>query len=198
MASNNSINNRSNSLSINGAYSLPTVDGLAGQLLMTNGSGTVSWGGYSGQIAQTVSVSSSSVITITSLIPIDNTIPQISEGDHVLTLNITPKSATNVINVSWNFCGSASGNAVTFVEAFFFNGNTNAFYANVAGSSAGGSGDCHDGGIFSFVPNTTSASTIEFRMGVDAHTLYINGTSSGGGLFGGILTINMTAQEIRT
>jgi len=43
MATTNPINNATSALTVNSAYSLPTADGNNGDVLTTNGSGTVTW-----------------------------------------------------------------------------------------------------------------------------------------------------------
>ena len=196
MASGNALNNRLNSLNINGAYSLPTSDGGSGAVLTTNGQGTCSWT-QGGTIAQTIVASSTSIINVNASIPIDNTIPQITEGVSVLTLNITPKASGNLLIITYNWCGSTSGGNLNYVTALFFNAASNAFYATVDGNSRGGTGDCRQAGSIAFTAGTTSASTIQMRVGVDANNMYINGSSAGGGIFGGVSEVQLLVQEIR-
>lgn len=195
MASGNAINNRLNSLNINGAYSLPTADGGAGSVLTTNGSGVCNWT-QGGTIAQTLQVETNSVVHITGTYTVNNTVPLITGGTNLLTLNITPKSASNLLSISWQWCGSTHGGNLNAITALFYNGAT-AFSASSIGNGAGGNGDCYASGASFVTAGVTSASTIALRIGVDAHDLYVNGTSSGGGLFGGVCIASLTVQEIR-
>ena len=54
--------------------------------------------GYA-KVAQVVRASTADLVTGTTQIPADDTIPQITEGDEFLTCNITPKNAANTLKV---------------------------------------------------------------------------------------------------
>ena len=62
-----------------------------------------------GKVLQSVNVLSGALITATSnLFPEDDTIPQNTEGDEVMTLAITPVSATSKLHIFVNAFGSHS------------------------------------------------------------------------------------------
>ena len=52
-----------------------------------------------GKLLQQVNTQTGAVATGTTIFPEDDTIPQNTEGDEYMTLTITPKSATSVINI---------------------------------------------------------------------------------------------------
>jgi len=52
-----------------------------------------------GKVVQVVETSSGALFTTTNLIPFDDTVPLITEGGEVLTLNVTPKSTLNSFRV---------------------------------------------------------------------------------------------------
>lgn len=86
---------------------------------------------------QAVETDYASLAAQTSLIPYDNTIPQITEGFEVMTQTITPKSATNVLLIDVNIYGSASALG-EFIAALFRDSTANAIAADsVTVSSAG-------------------------------------------------------------
>ena len=90
--------------------------------VMTLASGVPSWAaaaGGGGKIVKVVNVQNATVGTGTTTCPSDDTIPQISETNVFLTLNITPTSAANYllifanVNVVFNFA-DGYGNVALF------------------------------------------------------------------------------------
>ena len=200
MATNNSLNNRSNSLNINGAYSLPTVDGSNTYVLSTNGSGTVSWVSPTlvGFVLQSVENSTSSVIDANVAIPFDNTKPQNTEGVEVITITITPKSATNLLRITYLMCGNAqSGSSnLTLTAAFFQDSTANALFTAYTHSSA--SSPASMSGTFFFTAGTTSATTIKMRLGLENTTsFFVNGNASGNPVFNGTSKCIISIQETK-
>ena len=85
--------------------------GTAGEVLTSGGVGVAPTMRYTG-VVQAVHTGSGAVATGTTIMPIDNTIPAITEGDEYMTVSITPKSATNrlVIDISAHFGSNTAGN----------------------------------------------------------------------------------------
>jgi hypothetical protein len=81
-----------------------------------------------GAALQRVSTETGAVATGTTVIPVDDTIPQITEGNQFMTLAITPTSVTHslVIEVNVTFAASAGG---TGTVALFQDANANAIAA---------------------------------------------------------------------
>jgi hypothetical protein len=137
-----------------------------------------------GVAVQVVATNLAAVSTGTTLIPYDDTKPQITEGTEVITRAITPKSATNrlVIEATLLLSGSV---ATDLIIALFQDATANALAA-VAFFSATANGQqtltiCHD-----MVAGTTSSTTFRLRAGGSVAGTYTFGGSSGGRKFGGI------------
>jgi hypothetical protein len=81
-----------------------------------------------GKVVQVVYVENSSFSTSTSFIPIDNTIPQISEGMEVFSVSITPVNASSKLLIEAVVVGtSQTDDAVTL----FLNGQPDAIHTVV-------------------------------------------------------------------
>jgi hypothetical protein len=130
---------------------------------------------------------------LSSIIPGDDTIPQSGEGSQILTLNITPKSATNRLRVSFN--GQVVANGTTPLVVAIFAGGANAIDAKVftppgAAVAFGCSTEVE------FVPGVTTAVTISVRVGpTAAANIYFNG-GTGGRLLGGASRATLIVEEI--
>ena len=156
-----------------------------------NGSAWVSVG--ESKVVQAVNTQIGTVATGTTIIPFDNTIPQITEGTQVLSLAITPTSASNllIVSVVLNFSYSIM-NTVSF--ALFQDSTANALAASAEfGSTA--TGMINSGLVHKMTAGTTSATTFKVRIGGEtAGTFTLNGFS-GGQIFGGVMTSSMTIME---
>jgi len=149
-----------------------------------------------GTVLQTVYSEYTANATLAATIPWDDTIPQVSEGTQIQTVNITPSSASNLLYIRFSAFGSWTADQATV--AFFANGAANAiasssyYYYNSAAATVG-----------PFVlekvyaPSTTSAVTISCRIGCNSSTdLRLNGLNSARKL-GGSAVATLTVQEIK-
>ena len=156
-----------------------------------NGSAWVSVGSQT--LVQAVNTQTGAVQTGTTTIPFDNTIPQNTEGTQVLSLAITPSSASNllIVSVVLNFSYSIV-NTVSF--ALFQDSTANALAASAEyGSTA--TGMINSGLVHKMTAGTTSATTFKVRIGGEsAGTFTLNGYS-GNQIFGGVMTSSMTITE---
>ena len=142
---------------------------------------------------QTVSFETGALATGSTIMPADDTIPQITEGDQYMTLAITPKSATSklIIEVQWN---GAMGNANTACVALFQDSAPNALAANML---------YFPGAVNMTMPirhvmtsGTTSATTFRVRAGpAAAATLSFNGYL-GNRLLGGVYASSIVITEV--
>lgn len=147
----------------------------------------------------TVESITTSIFTIGSgdAIPFDNTIPQNTEGEEVLTASISPTSSTNKVLVTCEInCVNASSGNSSAIFALFKGSGSNAIAARTVNLNAQ-----HMCVTFSFLdsPSTVSSTTYKLRCGynsVAVNGYYINGTNSGGALFGGVLQSSMKLSEI--
>lgn len=142
------------------------------------------------------SAQNANMSTSTAIIPVDDTIPQLTEGSQILTVTHTPKSATNrlQIDVVAHIANGGNGRAVTI--ALFRNTEANAIAA--ASNSYPGNNTMLSNELSHLVAaGTVSPITFSVRAGVSAgDTLTVNG-ASGARRFGGVLISSITVTEIK-
>lgn len=147
-----------------------------------------------GAVVQVVNFQTSTLATGTGLIPIDNTIPQITEGTEFMTLAFTPKSSTNtlIIDVQAQLERNNTGNTIM---GLFQDANANAL-ASEFSLVVGGYG--HRQLLrHKMTAGTTSSTTFRLRIGSDAvATITFNG-AGGTPYLGGTLTSNITVTEVK-
>lgn len=144
-------------------------------------------------VASSLTLQATSAFGITSLIPTDNTIPQITEGTEIFSVSVTPKKTTNKLRATVTVRGSCTG-VGAFVGALFSAGAANAIAAEVASTT--GSGVVETMVItHEWTPAVTTAITVSVRLGVAAgysgQTLTINQA-----LFGGVNHCSLLLEEI--
>ena len=147
-----------------------------------------------GALVQTVSTETSTPSAGTTQIPSDSSIPQNTEGDQYMSLAITPKSSTNILDIevaAWLTTGVAS----RFIAGALFQDSTaDALTANdIFQASSGGSVQLilkHR-----MVAGTTSTTTFKFRAGLEGTgTLTFGGVSS---KFGAAGTSSIVIREYK-
>lgn len=148
-----------------------------------------------GTVVQVVSTNFSAVATGTTVLPYDDTIPQITEGDQYITQAFTPKSATNRLSIELKIY--VSNSVINDLSAALFqDAVANALSATTETTSvAGGSAVLsmtHD-----MLAATVSAITFRVRAGGSlAGTTTFSGTG-GARKFGGITTSNIRIIEYK-
>lgn len=147
-----------------------------------------------GCVIQTISATPYTANANLAAIPIDDTIPQITEGTQVCTLSISPMFADSKIRLVFN--GFASGSVQSSIVASVFrNSVTNALKTTSILIAAGLRGELNIDWIDS--PATTSATTYSVRVGgTSGAVIRMNGTSVSR-LFGGNAAATLIAQEIK-
>lgn len=128
----------------------------------------------------------------TTQIPRDNTIPQQTEGDQYLTVNITPTDAANylVVDVGMNLSSPGFGQ---IQMALFKDTGMNAICAVTEEQNATGA---HVKLTYRMLAGATAQTTFKVRAGTNsAGTLYVNG-SNASGWFGGVEFSFIRVQEI--
>lgn len=148
-----------------------------------------------GDIVQVLSTQTGAVSTGTTIIPRDDTIPQITEGTQVLSRAITPSNAANILQIDVVLHASCSVTS-DIVAALFQDSGANA----VAVASMYATTNV---GVMAvvlrhrMVAGTVSATTFSVRAGpITAGTLTVNG-SSGGRYYGGVYASSITITEIK-
>lgn len=148
----------------------------------------------SGDTLQRVFTQTGAVATGTTVIPPDDTIPQITEGDEYMTLAITPKSASSRLRIDVNWNGGHSAVSKIHIVALFRDAGANALASDMESQGV-------QNGLVNimFTHNMpspgTGATTFRVRAGASvAGTTTFNG-NAGGRLLGGVMASSITITE---
>jgi len=149
----------------------------------------------SGSVVQSVNTIVTSAATASTTIPNDDTIPQITEGTEVMTLSITPTSATNKLLIEvvcvFGLDSSAMGAVALFQDSTADALAAIPSYRNTNTSDASKL-------IFSMTSGTTSSTTFRVRLGSDTgQTFRFNGANGAGRKYGGVCASSITITEIK-
>lgn len=133
---------------------------------------------------------------LTTVVPLDDTVPQSTEGTQILTATITPRSATSKIRARWRGYGTIQTAPGTWIWAIF-NGGANAIQAGhqtvpTADYSFPALGEV------TYSPGSVSPQTISVRVGpiTGAGNLRMNGNTAGR-LLGGAAQCTLILEEIK-
>ena len=164
------------------------VVALANPLPLTSGGSGFS---AANAVVQTVNVTDSAVADGTTVIPWDDTIPQKTEGDELMTLAITPKNTSNILHIDVTILVS---NLATQQTAAIFQDTTAGAIA-VAGVYI----DTADKNYtltfrHKMLAGTTSATTFKVRSGGQSGTTTFNGAGSAR-KYGGVASSSITITE---
>jgi hypothetical protein len=174
----------------------PTAETNTSLRLAPDGAGGVEWaaGGGGGALVQRVQTQTGAVATGTTVIPIDDTIPQNTEGDEYMTLAITPTDAANILYIRVTAWLVHSANITWLIGALFKDSDANALAAMAEyGINSGGS-ECVTF-THKMTAGTTSAITFKFRAGGNnAGTMTFNGTG-GARFLGGVIASSIEIDE---
>lgn len=147
-----------------------------------------------GAVIQSVAATYASNADLSTAIPNDDTIPQNTEGTEIVTVSITPTSASSTIEIEFRGMGAASGSA-NLVAALFKDSGANALAA-----STGIAGSVNLPGpigiIYQESAGSTSARTYKIRVGANTGTCRLNGTTTGR-LYGGTSAATLVVREIK-
>lgn len=194
--------NVATALAVNvGSAGAPVVNGGA---LGTPSSGTLTnCTGYPAaqqNIVQVVEAAPvTSIITCNSSIPIDNTIPQNTEGVQVITVTVTPTSSTNRLRIEFNADNSGVSSSGYAASALFQDTTANALAVASTYNNVGATSDAAycPRLTYEMEAGTTSATTFKIRVGQSAGVMYVNGSNSGSALWGGISAARLRVTEIK-
>jgi hypothetical protein len=144
------------------------------------------------KIAQVVATHVGTVATGTTVIPLDNTIPQNTEGDQYMTLAITPTNANSLLRIDVSAHASSSVNN-DMILALFQDAIANALSAMLQTNTASWSSELNLS--HTMTSGTTSAITFKVRIGgAGAGTTTFNG-SAGNQFLGGIIASSIIITE---
>ena len=176
------------------AFSLPTADGSANQVLATNGSAVLSFADNSGgQLIQTVNTTRVDVVSGTTTMPFDDTIPQKTEGVEFLTVAITPTKNDNKLLISVHLQCQMTNNG-QWSMALFQDDTANALAAS---SERDGASDLEIHSLKHFMTTgTTSETTFKIRSASSGSGTITMNSVAGSRKYGGVLSSSITVQEI--
>ena len=145
-------------------------------------------------VVQVVHTQTGTLATGTTLIPIDNTIPQITEGDEYMTLAITPKNANNILVIDVGATGASSAVA-TPIMALFQNTEANAIAVTWQVASTGGE---QMQLRHKMIAGTTNNILFHVRIGLGSSGTYSFNGSGGNAYMGGKMSSYITITEYST
>ena len=149
-------------------------------------------------VVQVVNVQDGAVATGTTTMPVDDTVPQNTEGDEYMALAITPKNTNNtlIIEAIVHITGTVAANQI-FGVALFQDATAGALAVGHQAESSATTGVVQNIKFnHKMTAGTTSATTFKIRAGdTAAGTTTFNG-SGGGRRFGGVLASSITITEI--
>lgn len=134
---------------------------------------------------------------LTVAIPVDDTVPQNTEGTEVLSVAYAAKTTTNRLRLRFiAFGGQTSGSTKTIVAAIFGSDSASAKVATAQQTVTGSLNSlCVEVEI---TPGTTSSRTYSVRVGTaDGTAMRLNGIPSLGRYFGGAARATLVIEEIR-
>ena len=144
-------------------------------------------------IAQVVVGASTTVVTGTTVLPYDNTPPQITEGDQYLAVSYASKAIGNTVVVEAEINGSR--NAGIGVAALYDAASTSAVTATRADGNVAGGVSFLLRLMYNTVTATTATQTYVVRAGPSsAGTFTLNG-EGGAGLFGNAVRSTIVLTE---
>ena len=148
-----------------------------------------------GAVVQVVNTQTGAVATGTTIMPGDNTIPQITEGNEYLTRVITPTDAANTLMITVSL--SISTSSIGHVIAGLFQDSTAGALAAVGQLPQSATQMIQLTFVHFVVAGTTSATTFRVRAGGSAAgTTTLNGFA-GGRFLGGVAASSITITEIK-
>ena len=170
----------------------------AGQVLTATGSGTAifqSGSGVAGSVIKTSTTTSVTLVTGTTLIPIDNTIPQLTEGVNLFAVAFAPTTTGNKIRISATIFGAYS--VAAQVSAALYQDSTANALAAVATKVTAANDSFSLRLEWEITAASTSATIFKINVGGStAGTVSING-NAGAGIFGGVAASSLVITEIK-
>jgi hypothetical protein len=178
------------SIASNIDFEMPGIDGSNQFVLQTNGAGVTSF--VQPVLRQTVSANVS-VTSGTTVIPFDNTTPQNTEGFSIGSVSITPKSASNILEIECVANCNCLGAGQAYVLALFQDSTASALKSSLSIAPANGG----DSLVLRYrmTAGTTSSTTFAFRLGGNSATTVTVGGYNGAGILNGTSNGLMTVKE---
>ena len=152
-------------------------------------------------LLQTVFSCNSTWSTITTSIPCDSSKPQNTEGTEILSLSITPKSGTSLLEIRCYITGYASNDQEKYTIALFQDSTADAICAVPTFTNWSNVNNGYNCNTLRYLmtSGTTSSTTFKIRIGNNGLSglWVINGKSSGRS-YGGIQKCCLFINEYST
>ena len=165
--------------------------GAAGEILKSDGT-DVAWA-KGGRLIQVVNVQDGAVATGTTVLPFDDTIPQITEGDEYMTLVVTPTNSSNILEIE--IIAHLSITPSLYLSMALFQDAVAGALAATSTFIDAGQGTISLSLRYRKVAGTTSATTFRLRAGGTGGTTTFNGVA-GARRFGGVSMSSINIKEI--
>jgi len=147
-------------------------------------------------IIQSLMTLNGALATGTTMLPIDDTIPQITEGDQYMSQTITPTRAINLLQISHFGVYNNNQTNRPIGVALFQDSTANALAAQLINKDDVASTETTTAFCYRMVSGTTSATTFKIRAGFDAAgTTRFNASNTTRG-FGGVMASSIQVEEI--
>lgn len=170
-----------------------------GQVLTATGSGTATFqapaSGGSGSIVKTQTTVATTMLTGTTLIPWDNSIPQTTEGTNFFSVAFTPTAIGNKIRVEAQLFGAYS--VAAHVTAALFQNATAGALAAVSTQTTTTNQDANHLLVYEFTAASTSATTLKINVGGSTAGTYTFNGNAGAAMFGGVATSTLRITEVK-
>jgi len=187
-----------------GAHQSIASVGTSGQVLTSNGASalpTFQNASGGGVVVQQIRNATSALTINSTILPWDDTIPQQTEGDEILTVSITPTSASSVLVIEATCMGSIDGVERKMGMAIFRDSTSDAIAATSLNASADTSVSDYSmsGSIKTYVSATsTSPTTFKLRVGNEVGAgSSVNGYTTGR-IYGGVANTSLFVTEYST
>jgi len=180
-------------LSVTGNTTVGGTLGVTGAVTLSTKLATTNLA--TGAVVQVVNTTSVALATGTTLIPLDDTIPQNDEGTEFLTLAITPTNASNKLKIDVGGHWTAGTASRWIIMGLFQDSTAGAIAAN-ADFETTAAGIVTHGLTHFMTAGTTSETTFKVRVGANASaTISMNGQGEAR-TFGGVMGSSITITEI--
>ena len=150
--------------------------------------------GYSGAVLQVVEANYTTSASTISVIPLDSTIPQNTEGTEILSASITPTSSSNKLFIQVSIPFLDGSTAVIICGALFQDSTANALATGIVTNAATGYPTNVSFSHY-MTAGTTSSTTFKVRYGPHSGTAYIN-RMVGAQTYGNVAAARLTIMEL--
>lgn len=151
-----------------------------------------------GDHVQTVESADAALASGTTQLPLDDTIPQNTEGDQYMSQAITPTAASNVLEITHQGNYTTGNTGFNIAAALFQDSTANALAARHAAKDISNPAPAAVDLFYRMRAATTSSTTFKIRAGsAVAGTTAFNGTSTGPArYYGGVFYSRLKIVEI--